>query len=420
MKSTFTPQQQKLLLLSGLGGILEFYDFIIFALFAGIIAKVFFPAVNTANSLMATFATFSIGYLARPIGGMVFGHFGDKLGRKKTFTFSVLIMAIATLGIGLVPSYHAIGITAPISILVLRIIQGLSVGGEIPGAIAYVSESILEKKGLACGIVFACLTMGIVLGSLVQAILSTMFSAEQMQSFGWRIPFIIGGVLGFLSYLFRRGMDESPLFKAIEHKVEKFPLQLVLKREFINAFSGFLMTGLGAGIITVLFLFLPAYLTKILRYTDKNLLWFTTGAILLASLLCIPFGAVTDKISGKKLLYGLIPLSVILPLIIFYFYNFHLNLGVWALALSALLTGFAWGIIPNFLSMLFPTTLRYSGIAFSYNIGFAIFGGLTPLIVTFLIYKTGSTFGAPAMYIGALAVLACVGLFFAQPKQLNK
>ena len=134
------PAQKRLLILSSLGGVLEFYDFIIFALLAKYIAYNYFPSQNDTVSLIETFATFALGYLARPFGGILFGHFGDKRGRKKTFTASILLMALATFGIAFVPSYHDIGIAAPITITLLRLIQGLSIGGEIPGAIAYVSE----------------------------------------------------------------------------------------------------------------------------------------------------------------------------------------------------------------------------------------------------------------------------------------
>src|SRR3990167_2565126 len=190
----FNKAQRKLLFLSSLGGVLEFYDFIIYALLAGYLSKVFFPLENNVASLLVTFATFSIGYLVRPFGGILFGHFGDKLGRKKTFTISILIMALSTFFIGVVPSYQTIGMAAPLILTALRVVQGLSVGGEIPGAIAYVSEFMPEKKGLANGIIFFSLMNGITLGSLIQAIFTGLLSQQAMFSWEFRIPFLIGGV----------------------------------------------------------------------------------------------------------------------------------------------------------------------------------------------------------------------------------
>jgi MFS family permease len=147
--------QRKLLFLSSLGGILEFYDFIIYALFAGYISNNFFPSSNSLTGLIITFATFAIGYLVRPLGGIIFGHFGDRVGRKATFTISILLMAFATLSIGLIPSYSTIGMAAPVLVITLRIIQGLSIGGEIPGAITYVSESWQTRKAWHAALFFA-------------------------------------------------------------------------------------------------------------------------------------------------------------------------------------------------------------------------------------------------------------------------
>jgi MFS family permease len=415
----FNPQQRKLLLLSCLGGVLEFYDFIIYALFAGTLAKTFFPAENNTVSLMAAFATFFVGYLVRPLGGIFFGHYGDKLGRKKTFTLSILMMAFATLLIGLIPSYASIGIAAPIIITLLRIIQGISVGGEIPGAIAYVSESIPDKKGLACSVVFSCLIFGIVLGSLVQAIITSLTSEQQMLSYGWRIAFIFGGIFGFASYLMRRSLRESPLFQAIENNTEKFPLLKVLKLQFANACSGIFITALGAAIITALFLFIPTYFSKILHLPpNSHYLWFNTAAIFISGLLCIPFGFMADKFNLKTLIFILIILTISTAYPIFYIYANYPNLYFLAFGISALLAGLAWGIIPSFLSGLFPTKIRYSGVALSYNLGFAIFGGLTPLIAIFLIYKTGAS-TAPAIYLIIVGLLSAIALLFFRLKKLS-
>jgi MFS family permease len=416
----FNVQQKKLLLLSGLGGILEFYDFIIYALFAGTIAKAFFPLTNSAASLMAAFGTFFIGYLVRPLGGIFFGHYGDRFGRKKTFTLSILMMAFSTLFIGLIPPYSSIGIIAPIIVTLLRIIQGLSVGGEIPGAIAYVSESFPAQKGLTCSVVFACLIFGIVLGSFVQAIITSLTTDAQMQQFGWRIAFIVGGIFGFGSFWMRRSLQESPLFKAIQNKTEKFPLHTVFKKASPQTVLGIFITALGAVIITVLFLFTPTYFSKVL-FIPKNsaYLWYNTGGILLSALICIPFGILSDKIQPnqiKTLLYILILSTLILAYPIFYIYTHQLNLSFIAFGVSSILTGFAWGIIPRVLSELFPTEIRYSGVALSYNVGFALFGGLTPLITLYLIYKSSAV--APAYYLIAISLICFFALCYYRTKEI--
>lgn len=410
--------QRKLLFLSSLGGVLEFYDFIIYALFASYLAQAFFPTGNGITSLLATFATFSIGYLVRPLGGMLFGHFGDKLGRKRVFTFSILMMATATLLIAFVPSYASIGLVAPIILTVLRIFQGLSVGGEIPGAIAYVSESIPERKGLACGIIFFSLILGIVLGSLFHAILQTALSASAMASWGWRVPFFIGGIFGFASYLMRRQLEESRLFSDIQFNLESFPVFAVFRARWVNALFATFVVGLGSSIITLLFLFTPSYVSQVLHITSVAYIWYQTLAIFFAAVFCILSGLMADKLNHKKLLVSLSVVTLLFVLPIFIIYAHYFAWYGFALLMSAILTGFAWGVIPSLLAELFPTSIRYSGVAISYNFGFAVFGGLTPLISMALIYKTGWAM-APIFYLIVTALLALFSLLFIRQQGLE-
>ncbi|VVC75488.1 Proline/betaine transporter [Aquicella siphonis] len=399
------PDQRKLIFLSSLGGVLEFYDFIIYALFAGYIANAFFPAANALMGLIVTFATFAIGYLVRPLGGVIFGHYGDRIGRKTTFTFSIFMMALATLGIGLIPDYAAIGIAAPILVILLRLLQGFSIGGEIPGAIAYVSESLPEKKGYACGVIFCALTMGIVLGSLVQACVINVFNDVQMQSYGWRIPFVAGGVFGLISYFMRRELRESSQFLQIEKEVEAFPLGAVCREQLAVVVAGIFIIASCAAIVTSLFLFIPAYFSKVLDLPATAYIWQRTAAIAFGSVLCIPFGWLSDKVNLKKLL---LTLNLATCLMAFPIYYIYAHFPAWfsaAFIASAVLTGFSAGIVPVVISELFPTRIRYSGIAMSYNLGFAIFGGLTPFFSLSLVYYTGSVI-SPALYVFSVAFLA--------------
>lgn len=413
-----TSSQKKLLFLSSLGGVLEFYDFIIYALFAGYLADAFFPVTNHFVSLMITFATFALGYLVRPLGGILFGHFGDRISRKNIFTVSIFLMAIATLGIGCMPTYAQIGLIAPVLVLLCRILQGLSIGGEIPGAITYVSESIPKQKGLACGIIFCALTMGIVIGSVAHAIFVSFFTDAQMQSYGFRLPFIIGGVLGLIGYFMRKELHESPQFKALENHVEKFPLLSVFKLQWVNVIGGAFITAVCAAIITALFLFLPAYFTKVLNLPATTYIWERTGAIALGSCLSLVFGLLTDWLNLRLLILLLCVLLAILAYPIFIIYAYFPEYYMLALLLSAILMGFSAGTIPSLLSELFPTKIRYSGIAVSYNLGFAFFGGLTPFISLTLIYYTEQRI-APALYLLTVSCLGLISLAFIRLRSSN-
>lgn len=411
-----TPAQKKLLFLSSLGGVLEFYDFVIYALFSTYISQTFFPTDNRVTSLLITFATFSAGYLARPFGGVLFGHFGDRYGRKKTFTFSILLMAIATFAVALIPSYNRIGITAPIFLTLLRILQGLSVGGEIPGAITYVSESMPTRKGFACGIIFFSLIMGLVMGSLIQALLSLFLSEQHMLTWGWRLPFAIGGLFGFLSYLLRRTLEESALFRAIEDKTERFPIFKVLQEQTLSAFSAIFTVGLGASLIVLLFLFIPSYLTQVLHIPENHYIWYQTANTFLFAILIAVFGILSDKINHRLMLFLSAIFSILLAYPIFIIYVHHFSFFLVAFLLSALITGFAWGVIPSHLTDLFPTSIRYSGVAWCYNLGFAIFGGLAPLIAMTLIKKTAWV-AAPMLFLIFSGILALFALLIYQSKK---
>lgn len=403
--------QRKLLILSSLGGALELYDFIIFAMFASYIAAAFFPSTSEIASLMITFATFAIGYLVRPLGGIIFGHYGDKIGRKTTFTISILMMAVATLGVGFTPTYESIGISASLLIIFFRVVQGFSIGGEIPGAITYVTEALSARKGLACGIIFGGLLSGIVLGSLVQAAIVTLLTNEQMQAFGWRIPFVLGGVLGLVSYLLRKDLHESTEFTEIENAIERFPFLTVLKKQLSCVLAGGFIVALCAAIITSLFLFTPAYFTNILHLPHNAYIWQRTIAIACGSALSVFFGYLSDIFNLRKLLNILSLLTIVLAYPIFYIYSYLPNLYYLAFIASAILLGFSAGVIPRLLSELFPTKIRYSGIAVSYNLGFAIFGGLTPFISLSLVYYTGLK-PMPALYLIIVSTLAVLSLSF--------
>lgn len=397
-------EQRRLLILCGLGGMLEFYDFIIYALLAGVLATQFFPTGNSLTSALATFATFALGYLARPLGGVIFGHFGDVSGRKHTFMMTILLMAVSTFLIGLVPTYNQIGVTGTIILVILRVVQGLSIGGEIPGAITYISECMPEKRGWSTGVIFFFLVNGITAGSLIHWWAASTMSAHSFNLWGWRVLFFVGGFFGLINFFLRKKIQESPLFSFLNtHK--KFPLAEVFRYKKVATIFGVVLAGTGAALITTFYLFIPSYLKMVVKHTPDLFLFASVIGCFFASLIILFFGYLSDRINRIQLVITCFLASAVLSVPVFAGWA-HGALW-WPMFIGALLFGCAWGVIPSLLSNLFETDIRFSGIAASYNIGFAIFAGLGPLICFSLVELTGHK-QAPAYYLVILSGIALV------------
>jgi MFS family permease len=229
-----TIAELRTLSLASLGGALEFYDFIIFVFFTAVIGKMFFPAsLPDWMRQIQTFGIFAAGFLARPLGGIVMAHFSDIRGRKRMFTLSVLLMAIPTLLIGFLPTYRSIGVVAPLLLLAMRVMQGIAIGGEAPGGWVFVAEHARRGQvGFAVGLLTSGLSCGILLGSLVATGLNMAFSQAQIASGFWRVPFIIGGVFGFIAMLLRRWLEETPVFEEMRRRAavsQELPLRTILR-----------------------------------------------------------------------------------------------------------------------------------------------------------------------------------------------
>jgi MFS family permease len=392
---------RKIIFLSSVGGALEFFDFTIYALFAPYISVAFFPSENKFISLIATFAVFAVGYFARPLGGVVFGHIGDKKGRRFAFSLSVLLMALATLLIGCLPTYQTWGLLAPMLLILLRLMQGFSVGGEIPGATIFTAEHIpMAQRGFAVGTVFMFVTLGNAIASSIGLTLVKLLSHQAMQAWGWRIPFVIGFLLGLVGYIIRKKALETPLFTELEVKkmLLRIPVLESLKHAKQQLMVGFLLTALSAATIFI-FLYLPTYLTTILHYQIAySYLLSTISFITLA--LCGPLcGFLSDKIGRKKVLIWGSILCIVVGYVLFKQLIAHGFLMPWLFVIGmgiivALVNG-TYGIA---ICEQFSPAFRASGMGLSYNLGFAIFGGLAPLASTYFIHVSGSAM-APYYYL---------------------
>ncbi|MEE1865457.1 MFS transporter [Pseudomonas auratipiscis] len=414
-----TRSDYKTLSLSALGGALEFYDFIIFVFFATVVGQLFFPAdMPDWLRLMQTFGIFAAGYLARPLGGIVMAHFGDLLGRKKMFTLSIFMMAVPTLIMGLLPTYAQIGVMAPFLLLLMRVIQGAAIGGEVPGAWVFVSEHVPARNtGYACGTLTAGLTAGILLGSLVATLINTIYTTEEVADYAWRIPFLLGGVFGLFAVYLRRWLHETPVFAEMQARkalAEEVPLRAVLRDHRGAIVLSMLLTWLLSAGIVVVILMTPALLQSLYHITPLDSLKANSMAIVLLSLGCIGTGALADRIgAGRVFVVG----SLMLLASSWTFYHTLPTHPEWMFPLYAL-TGLCVGIVgavPYVMVKAFPPAVRFSGLSFSYNMAYAIFGGLTPMVVTALLKFSPM---APAYYVaGICAIGLLVGVYLLTKKR---
>ncbi len=398
-----TRQDLRTLVLAALGGALEFYDFIIFVFFAATIGQLFFPP-DTPDWLrqLQTFGLFAAGSLARPLGGIVMAHFGDRDGRKRMFMLSVLLMALPTLAIGLLPTYATIGHAAPLALLVLRILQGAAVGGEVPGAWTFVAEHVPDRRiGFACGTLTAGLTAGILLGSLVATAVNRGLSPADVLAWGWRIAFIAGGAFGLLAVFLRRLLAETPVFEEMRRRAELvrgLPLRVVLGGHARAVVVAMALTWLLTAAIVVVILLTPTLVQKLFAIPAATALSANSVATLALTVGCIAFGLLGDRIGGWRALgLGCTALALAAPAL-YHGIAADASRLVPLYALAGFCVGVV-GVIPLLLVQAFPPAVRFSGISFAYNIAYAIFGGLTPPLVTLLMQ--GRPF-APAWYVSAL------------------
>ncbi len=406
-------QDYRTLSLSALGGALEFYDFIIYIFFAKEIGALFFPHDVEWLQQVNAYAVFAAGYLARPLGGMLMAHSGDLLGRKRMFMLSILLMALPTLGIGLLPTYATLGFWAPLLLLVLRVLQGAAVGGEIPGAWVFVSEHVQPRHvGVACGAMTAGLTGGILLGSLVTAAVNNAYNTPAaMQAEGWRIPFIVGGLFGLLAVWLRRYLEETPVFRelhAAQKLAEEMPLKKVVREHKPAVSLVMALTWLLSAAILVMILMTPALVQSLYGVPRATALEAGSVATLFLSLGCIVFGALADRFQpGRVLALGSVALAG--ASLLFYWQLPQMPKNINELySLCGFCVGVI-GVVPIIAVQAFPAEVRFSGLSFSYNVAYAVFGGLTPVAVAWM---TEIDYLAAPHYVALLCIAgALVGIY---------
>jgi MFS transporter, MHS family, proline/betaine transporter len=402
----------RIVLLASLGGTLEFYDFVIFGVFAKDIADAIFPSSSPLVSLLASFAAFAVGYLARPIGGIILSHFGDRYGRRRVFLFSLFLMSAATLGMGLVPTFAVWGVAASVAMVILRLVQGFCLGGELPGALTYVVETAPRHAPFVCGVVFACVTMGVAVATGISLAVRTWLPPEMVPWLGWRLAFVIGGLGGVLSFVLRRSLEESPEFARMKQIALRRPFGEVLRRHSVQALLGIAALAATGGFNGLFFAHMAAYLTGVLHYDPRQAITSQTIGVVVHALSILAVGRLADRVTPRALIRvgTFILMALAIP-----FYNAlearSLHPTV-LMTLAGLCAGLVNGAFASILTDLFPTRVRFTGVALSFNVAFTLFSGLTPLVATSLIQATGSV-TAPALVMigcGMLTLVGSVGL----------
>ncbi len=367
----------------------------------------FFPQDTPAwLSQLQVFCIFAAGYLARPLGGVAFAHFGDRTGRKKMFTLGLFMMALPTLLIGLLPNYETLGVAAPVFFLLCRLIQGLSVGGEVPGAWIFCAEHVQKSRvGLACGLLMAGLSVGILAGALTAKILTSVVTPEELVAWGWRIPFIIGGFFGLISFYLRRYLQETPVFEELRQResVEKLPISRVFARFKSKVLASMAATWVFSGIFVTYFLYMPTYLQAQWKYPAGDVFTANCWAIFMLIIGSVLAGAAADVFGAGRAykIGGALMFLVAVALL------YCLESGSPAFLQLYALGGFLIGAItlsPYMIVRSFPPDVRFTGFALSYNTAYAVFGGTAPATLAALVSQQ-TLLMAPFYYMMALCLL---------------
>lgn len=422
MENAHDPKTMRKILIASLtGSVIEWFDFFLYGTVAALVFnQIFFVSDDPAIGLILSYASFALTFFIRPFGGVLFSHIGDRIGRKKTLVLTLSLMGIATMAIGLLPSYHTIGIWAPILLIFFRLLQGIGIGGEWGGALLLAVEyAPKEKRGFFGSVPQVGIPIGMVLGTLVLSLM-TLLPDEQFLEWGWRIPFILSALLVVLGLWIRNGIDETPAFKAVqkEGKVPKLPIIDTLRyhwREVLIAIGAKFVETAPFYIFST---FIVSYATLNLGFSKTTTLTAVMVASVITSILIPIMGAFSDRVGRKKLyVVG----TIVMILYMFpYFWMVNQDSVLLLVIATILGLGVIWApitaVLGTFFSEIFAPEIRYTGVTLGYQIGAALAGGTAPLIaVTFLSYF--DSYVPIAIYIMLTGVISLVAIAFAKNKK---
>jgi MFS family permease len=403
--SAISRSDWRVILLASLGGALEFYDFVIYSQFAQYIGRNFYPSDDPMVSLIVSFSVFAVGYFARPLGGLFFSHIGDRIGRRRVLIITILAMSAATAAIGLLPTYAQWGVTASVLLVLLRIVQGFCLGGELPGAIAYVVETAPRRSGFSVGVVFFCVNTGVALAALLNLVVHETLAVEQIQAWGWRIGFLVGGVLGLVSFFLRLSLEESKEFARIRAtaRASAVPVAELVRTHLAAVVVGVAILAVTAGFNGLLFA-MPAFLPQTMGYEAVRAIEAQNVALVIMSVGLLLVAWLSDRVSRKVL--ALIGTALLMLLSWPFFAAAQAgSMSLLALfALGGIVGSICAGTVIAISADLFPTRIRFSGVALSYNLAFTLFSGLAPVVAALLARNTGVAATAAYYMIGCAAL----------------
>lgn len=409
------PSRFKTIFSAFIGTVLEWYDFSIFMFFIPIFSELFFPNTNKIASYLSMYAVFAISFFVRPLGAMIFGYVGDHYGRKKALVFSMMLISMSTLMMGLLPTYQSIGVFAPIFLIILRMIQGFCVGGETTGASSFIIESFPKRqRGILGSFMWSAVGVGMLLGSLVTTITIKFIPHDLLYAIGWRLPFIFGLITGAVGYYFRKRIPESALFSEIRKNGQITHLSTIevikTNKKSLSIIMG--LYALSSVITYIVFVFMPVYASSVLNISLDTASVITTIA-LACSTVGVPFvGYISDKIGRKPCLY-LGSISFILlsyPLYSFMVINKSMFSFVCAEVIFGLIAIVYQGSLTSAAQELPNTAVRYTVTALGYNLSYALFGGTAPFVITYLSTVFGSQV-MPGIYLSAMGIIAMIAIY---------
>ena len=407
---TSAAHARRIVISSSIGNALEWYDFLVYGFFASVIGKLFFPADDEWVSLLFAVGSFGVSFITRPVGAIVLGMYADRKGRKAALTLSILLMIIGTLVIAVMPSYQQIGIVAPITILLARLVQGFAVGGEFGSATAFMVEHSPRGRGYYASWQFASQGIATILAAGLGALLTASLTQADLEGWGWRLPFIFGLLVGPVGFYIRRHLDETPEFVAEQKKATVDP-QASFKAQWTNLLLAVGVVAQSTVSVYVLQLYMPTYAVKQLHLPAAQSFAVVVLNGGLQFLLSPVMGALSDRIGRIRIMLTTSALMILLIYPMFALLRAYPTIGaLLALqAVSGIFKAAYSGPMPALMSEIFPTRVRSTGLSLGYSLGVTLFGGFAPFIVTWLIHTTGDTL-APSYYVLTAAAVSGISL----------